>query len=441
MKIDSILIFETERVESLYPFSVMHPAWEVRCGALRLFEKVKKYFPESKIIYNGRKNHLDSFLKRFKHDSQEMERENILILHSAILPEKSFFQNLQNAYSEFKKTFKDDKSVVFTVNNTPVAAYVIASERVSPDEKDKDLFPKFLYEFAGGLEPVEVPPPKVINYLWDVFDLIGNSIADDFGYFKNYSDFKVLKNSSVSLINTDKIKIGKDSHLAPGVVLDASKGPIIIGNNVTIMPNAVIIGPAFIGDNSIIKIGAKIYENTSIGEWCKVGGEVEDSVIHSYSNKQHEGFLGHSYLSEWVNLGADTNTSDLKNTYGEIRVKQRAIEVNTGRMFLGLLCGDHTKSAINTSFTTGTVAGVSGIIVSDGVLPNSIPSFAWRGTKDCMLYKVDKAIEVAKKVMQRRGKELLPEEELLLRQEHKKAELVKRRQEIKIKHIAKGIKK
>jgi len=437
MKVDSILIFETERVESLYPFSVMHTAWEVRCGALRLFEKVKKYFPESKIIYSGRKEHLSSFLKRFDHDSQEMERENILILHSAILPEKIFYQNLQTAYSEFKKKNKEDKSVVFTVNNTPVAAYVIASERVNPDEKDKDLFPKFLYEFAGGLEPVEVPPPKVINYLWDAFDLIGDAIADDFDYFENSADFEQLKNNGVSFAKEKNIKIGKDCNIAPGVVLDASEGHIIIGNNVKIMPNAVIIGPVFIGDNSIIKIGAKIYENTSIGEWCKVGGEVENSVIHAYSNKQHEGFLAHSYLGEWVNLGADTNTSDLKNTYGEIRVKQRELEVDTGRMFLGLLCGDHTKSAINTSFTTGTVAGVSGIIVADGFLPASIPSFAWRGTKDCMLYKVDKAIEIAKKVMKRRGKKLLEEEEKLLREEYKNAELIKRRQDIKIKHIIK----
>lgn len=437
MKVDSILIFETERVESLYPFSVMHTAWEVRCGAFRLFEKVKKYFPESKIIYSGRNEHLASFLKRYEHDSQKMERENILILHSAILPERSFYQNLQNAYLKFKNKNNGDKSVVFTVNNTPVAAYVLASERVNPDEKDKDLFPKFLYEFAGGLEPVEVSPPKVINYLWDVFDLIGDAIADDFDYFENFANFELLRNNGVSFINENNIKIGNNCTLAPGVVLDAGQGNIIIGDNVNIMPNAVIIGPCFIGNNSLVKIGAKIYENTSIGEWCKVGGEIENSVIQAYSNKQHEGFLGHSYLGEWVNIGADTNTSDLKNTYGNIIIKQREIEVDTERMFLGLLCGDHTKSAINTSFTTGTVAGVSGILVSDGILPNSIPSFAWRGTKDCMLYKVDKAIEVAKKVMKRRGKELLPEEEVLLRAEYKKAEIIKRRQEIKIKHIVK----
>ena len=121
----------------------------------------------------------------------------------------------------------------------------------------------------------------------------------------------------------------------------------------------------------------KIYGKTSIGETCKIGGEVENSIVHAYSNKQHDGYLGHSYLCEWVNLGADTNTSDLKNTYGEIKVNLENKEINTHRIFLGLLCGDHTKAGINTMFTTGTVAGIAGILVNEWFLPNTIPSFSW----------------------------------------------------------------
>ncbi len=418
MKVDSILLFETEKAESLYPFSIMHTAWEVRCGVFRLFEKVKKYFPNANLIFNGREKHLSSFLARFEHDSQTMKRDNILILHSAILPSTSFFNNLEEAYEKFKKENGEDKSVVFHFNQVPVAAYVPATERINPDEKDKDLFPKFLSDFAGGLNPVEVPMPKVINYLWDVFDLIEHGIDDDFQYFSNQTDSDLIKTNGVHLVNPAHIKIGKNSKIAPGTVLDASDGKIIIGDNVTIMANAVICGPCFIGDNSTIKISAKIYGKTSIGEWCKVGGELENSVIHAYSNKQHDGFLGHSYLGEWVNIGADTNTSDLKNTYDNIKVRLRDYEVDSGRMFLGFLCGDHTKTAINTSLTTGTVAGICGIIVADGFLPNSIPSFAWRGTKGCSTYKIEKALEVAKKVMNRRGKQLLEEEIELMKEEY-----------------------
>ncbi len=417
MKPDAIFIFETDKAESLYPFSVMHTSWEVRCGALRLFEKVQKFFPNSRLIFEGRTDHLQSFLARFNFLDQSMKRENILILHSAILPNKKFLKNLIDAYKNFTNEKNSYSSVVFTVNKIPVAAYVLAKDRVSPNEKDKELFPRFLSDFALGLNPIEVARPNVINYLWDTFDLVGDCIKDDWDYFQNFVDFSELNKTGVYSINNDNIKIGKNSQISPGVVLDASNGHIIIGNDVKIMPNAVIIGPCFIGDNSIIKIGAKIYQNTSIGEWCKVGGEVENSIIHAYSNKQHDGFLGHSYIGEWVNLGADTNTSDLKNTYGEIKVLLRQNEINTNRIFLGLLCGDHTKSAINTSFTTGTVAGISGIIVSDGFLPNSIPSFAWRGNKGCTHYKLEKAIEIANKVMQRRNKSLLNEEKKLMEKE------------------------
>ena len=418
MKIDSIFLFETDQAESLYPFSVMHTAWEVRCGALKLYEKVKKYYPESRLIFGGREQHLKSFLARFEHDEQDMRRESVLILHSAILPERKFFQNMENAYKQFTTEVGEERSAVFVVNNIPVAAYVPAKDRVAPDEKDKELFPRFLSDFSFGLNSVEVPQPKVINYLWDTFDLIEHCIEDDSCYYSHRADFYQLEQNGVNLVNKENILIGNNNHIAPGVVLDASEGHIITGNNVKIMPNAVIIGPCFIGDNSTIKIGAKIYEKTSIGEWCKVGGEVENSVIHAYSNKQHDGFLGHSYISEWVNLGADTNTSDLKNTYGNIKVKLKTYEVDTNRMFVGLLCGDHTKSAINTSFTTGTVCGIAGIIVADGFLPSWIPPFAWRGTKGCTNYKLDKALEVAEKVMQRRNKKLLPEEIELMKREY-----------------------
>ena len=180
------------------------------------------------------------------------------------------------------------------------------------------------------------------------------------------------------------------------------------------MPNATIMGPAVIGKNSLIKAGSKIYGGTTIGPTCKVGGEVESSIILGFSNKQHDGYLGHSYLGEWVNLGADTNTSDLKNDYTSVKVTIESETFDTTSLFVGLLMGDHSKSAINTQFNTGTAVGISSNIFMSGFPPKWIPSFSWVGEDGLQLYRLDKAIEVAKTVAQRREVTLSAAEMALL---------------------------
>lgn len=418
MQVDAVFIFEPERTGLLYPFSIMHPLWEIRCGALRIFEKIKKQFPNARLVFSGRDKHLNSFLKRFNFEHQSLQKENILIYHSAILPTEALWKEIISKYEEYSKQENTSKSVTFSFNQVPFMAYIHKDEYINPNDKDKNFFPKTLDDYGRALPTIEVSEPKVINYLWDAIYFNGDSINDDARFFENCGDYPEIKNNGVYLINESAIKIGKNVKISPGVVIDASNGFIIIDDNVTIMPNAVILGPTYIGKNSTVKIGAKIYSNNSFGEYCKVGGEIESTIIQAYSNKQHDGFLGHSFISEWVNLGANTNNSNLKNTYSEIKVRFKKQEINTGKMFLGLLCGDHTKTAINTAFNTGTVAGIAAIIVADGMLPNYIPSFAWRGTKDCGHYKLEKAIEVAKIVMERRNKILLPEEEILLKEEY-----------------------
>lgn len=415
MNIQTIFLFESPFVSSLYPFSILHCGWELRTGAFRNFEKLRRLFPDADIVFSGREKHLNSFLARFNPANQNLKKANTLVLNSAVLPTRKFFDELEKSYNEQLDPSKPTKAALFVHNNVPLAAYLPAEEMINPGEFDKIFLPKLLSEFNRLMPNIEISKPHIINFLWDTFDLIEEIINEDFDYFDNHCNLDDATLHSFQYMNPEKIKIGKDVVISAGVVLDASEGPIIIDDNAKIMANAVICGPCCIGKNSVIKIGAKIYGKTSIGPYCKVGGEVENSIIHGYANKQHDGFLGHSYISEWVNLGADTNTSDLKNTYSEIDVTFYKQKIKTGRMFLGLLCGDHSKSAINTSFTTGTVAGICGIIVADGFLPNYIPSFAWRGVKGCTYYKIDKAIETAKIVMQRRNKLLLPEEEELIR--------------------------
>ena len=170
------------------------------------------------------------------------------------------------------------------------------------------------------------------------------------------------------------------------------------------MANAVIIGPAYIGKNSTVKVGAKIYEGTSIGPVCKVGGEIEESIILGYSNKQHDGSLGHSYLGEWVNLGADTNNSDLKNNYGNVKVffYPKESQVDSQTQFMGMIVGDHSKTGINTTINTGTVVGVGCNIFGKGLVNKFVQDFSWGEANDFSIYKIDKFVETAERVKARR---------------------------------------
>jgi UDP-N-acetylglucosamine diphosphorylase/glucosamine-1-phosphate N-acetyltransferase len=420
MEINAILLYENEQIRNLYPFSILHCGWELRCGCFRLFEKVQQQFPEAKLHFYGRKAHLDSFLARFQKKNENIGRQNLLIINSAVLPETKLWKSMQARYIEQKESNPETKSALFTKDGFPFAIYLPKEEIINPLESDKPFLIEMLERFYDVFPKIEVEEARIINYLWDAIYENGRAIDDDALFFTNFANLEELKSKGVFLVQKDKIKISKSAQIAPLVVLDASGGHIVIDDNAKIMAHCTIVGPCYIGKNSIIKAGAKIYEKTSIGETCKVGGEVENSIVHAYSNKQHEGFLGHSYICEWVNLGADTNTSDLKNTYSNIKVWLEGREIDTRKMFLGLLCGDHTKSAINTSFTTGTVAGICGILVHDGFLPNSIPSFAWTGRRNSPIYKLSKALEVARIVMQRRNKTLTAQEEYLISVEYEK---------------------
>jgi UDP-N-acetylglucosamine diphosphorylase/glucosamine-1-phosphate N-acetyltransferase len=386
----NILIKDTQLNENFYPFSILHPLFELRCGALRIFEKWKRLVPEGKFTFHSESDKINSFLTRFEIVNLEVKGK-VLEVESNFVPNRASFLLLIKHISE-----NENSTIEFTKDNFTFAKY---------DGGDFNIL------------SFEITEADIILYLWDAIYLNEKAINDDFLLFEKDNKIEKVQING-AFINSKNIFFGKNVNILPNVVLDASEGAIIIDDNVKIMAQATIIGPCYIGKNTIIKVGAKIYEKTSIGEWCKIGGEVENSIIQAYSNKQHEGFLGHSFLSEWVNLGADTNTSDLKNTYANINLRIKDKDYDTGRMFLGLFCGDHTKSAINTQFNTGTVAGICGILVVPGFLPNYIPSFSWGGKANGPIYKVGKALEVTKIVMARRKRELNQYEEALIIKEY-----------------------
>jgi len=216
------------------------------------------------------------------------------------------------------------------------------------------------------------------------------------------------------LLNAGAIYVGRGAVIQPGVVLDAEAGPIHIEAGAVIQANAVLEGPCFVGAHSIVRPTAVLRAGTSIGPVCKVGGEIEASIMHGYTNKQHDGFLGHSYVGEWVNLGADTVTSDLKNTYGTIRVYLNGVGVESGQHFIGSIIGDHAKTGIGTILPTGGVIGVASNVFTSRAVPKFVPSFAWLTEAGLTNYRIDKAIEIARLVMARRDVHLSDAEARLL---------------------------
>ncbi|UCH85357.1 MAG: hypothetical protein JSW50_06620, partial [Candidatus Latescibacterota bacterium] len=207
----------------------------------------------------------------------------------------------------------------------------------------------------------------------------------------------------VKMVGEDNVVIGEGVVVKPGVVLDASSGPIFINDGASIMANAMVLGPAYIGRSSLVKSGAKILEGTSIGDVCKIGGEVDETIFGDYSNKQHDGFLGHSYIGEWVNIGAGSNNSDLKNNYSAVRMWSAGTARETGRQFLGLIMGDHTKAGIGTLFNSGTVVGFNCNLYGSEMVQKFVPSFSWGHGSEMVEYQLEKAMLTAQVVMERRN--------------------------------------
>lgn len=245
-----------------------------------------------------------------------------------------------------------------------------------------------------------------VNHIWDLFLINGNEIERDLKYLnpsQNQNEGKISDHAILE--HSGNIFIEKGAVIEPGAVLIAGDGPIYIGKNAHVMTGAKIRGPVAVCHDAIVKMGAKIYEKTTIGPVCKVGGEIKNAIFHSYTNKSHEGFVGNSVIGQWCNFGADTNVSNLKNNYGTIRLPdwETGEIINTGQQFIGTIMGDHSKTAINTMMNTGTICGVSCNIFDNGFPPKLIPSFSWLGNGQMQNYKFDKAIETMRTMMHRRN--------------------------------------
>tara|TARA_B100001989_G_C24551405_1_gene475211 strand:+ start:1206 stop:2333 length:1128 start_codon:yes stop_codon:yes gene_type:complete len=360
-------IFEN-KPENLFPLTINHAAFEVRWGAFSMLDRIcNSINKDDSIILVVRDELKEIISERYSDFSVNPD----YIPPSILLP--AHFSTIKNGLNNGKR-LSNDMSL-----------------------KDFNLFKDKLH-----FEDL---------YLWDfIFDIKDILLRNDTKFFdmKIGGDF----HESCIFLNQKNIHISDSAKISAGVILDASEGPIIIDENAFIDIGVMIKGNTYIGKNSKINPGAKLNGEVSIGPYCKIGGEVEATIFHGYSNKQHDGYIGHSYIGEWVNLGANTNNSDLKNNYGKIKFDLGFKKIDTNEMFIGSMIGDFSKIAISTMLNTGTYIGMGANVFGSGFQNKLIQSFSW-GKKEVTDFK--KFLSTLEVVKSRRDKNISEKEKNLLR--------------------------
>ncbi len=375
-----IIFFDDDKWNSLLPLTFLKPACELRVGVHTIVDKWKLYLDNATHGYITN----DYLSKKYP---LSLEDQNIAI-NGRLLPNANILSLVSRLGTNQGLIYKD----IFL-------AGVLAKHQFDEESYDIDL---------DDLEMIDISSYderdiRLIEKPQDIFSFNQDEITADYGQLVKGRQSEKL-NDTNRYFGLEKIFI-EEGAVVDFSILNTTNGPIYIGKHATILENSVIKGPVAIGDNSVIKVGAKIYQGTTLGPYCKVGGEVKDVVFQGYTNKAHDGYLGDSVIGEWCNLGADTNCSNLKNNYSEVSAWSYDLSDYelTGLQFYGLILGDHCKASINTMFNTGTVTGISSNIFGTNFPPKFIPSFSWGGSEDIETYQFEKALDTINRVMQRRG--------------------------------------
>lgn len=293
------------------------------------------------------------------------------------------------------------------------AKLLSGDEIIAVRTNSQDISFDHFSDSANGLQTVLFEQAvRKLRQKWDIFSLNEQAIKDDFiTITKDRTSAPIPE--GVTVVARENIFLEPTAKVQPGTVINASAGAVYIGNNAEIMEGCLIRGPLALCDNAVLKMGAKVYTGCTIGPGSKVGGEISNVVFFANSNKGHDGFVGNAVIGEWCNLGADTNSSNLKNNYDVVKIWDEHLNksIKTGLTFCGLLMGDHSKCGINTMFNTGTVVGISCNIYGGNFPEKFIPSFAWGGSEGGVTYKLDRAMDTARRMMARRNIELSAAEE------------------------------
>jgi UDP-N-acetylglucosamine diphosphorylase/glucosamine-1-phosphate N-acetyltransferase len=377
-----IFFDDTDKHESLKPFTYTRPIAELRVGIVTIKEKWLKRLDETSYAFQT-KDYLQG-----KYPLNE--KETNLFINGSICPNDYLIEKVLNL----------PKNGLLQDNEGRIIAYMASS-----------------YNQTKDFDRVELDATNYnqLSHPWDIFRLNGEEMEADFELLTKGRISQPLSDTN-QVINPERVFLEKGAKVECSI-LNASTGPIYLGENSEIMEGSVVRGGLALCAHATLKLSAKIYGPTTVGPHSKVGGEVGNSVILGYSNKGHDGYLGNSVLGEWCNLGADTNNSNLKNNYSQVRVwsYEQEEQTNSNLQFCGLLMGDHSKSGINTMFNTGTVVGVCANIYGGGFPKKFIPSFSWGGSDGFVEFKIEKAFEVAERVMERRSIPFTKEDEKILK--------------------------
>jgi UDP-N-acetylglucosamine diphosphorylase/glucosamine-1-phosphate N-acetyltransferase len=383
------ILFDGPVRDALLPFTFTRPVADIRIGILTIREKWEKYLGSTTTTIT------EEYLAD-KFPMVELE-ENVMI-NAAYLPNEVLAEMVM-ALEVNQAIFSGDEVVAFYSTD---------------DQEDVDFDTYEIIEYnESGIK---------IEHVWDIFQKNDAALREDFELLTEDRISQPIP-ASVNTISPENIFIEEGAKLQ-FVTLNASTGPIYIGKNSEIMENSVIRGPFALCEEAVVKLATKVYGATTVGPHSRIGGEVSNSVLFGYSNKGHDGCLGNSVLGEWCNLGADTNNSNLKNNYEEVKLwsYEKTSFVKTGLQFCGLMMGDHSKSGINTMFNTGTVVGVCANIFGSGFPRNFVPSFSWGGAAGMVTYDVKKAFDTARIVMARREVEFTAEDEAILSEVYQQTE-------------------
>lgn len=375
------ILFDGPSRNDLLPFTFTRPVADLRVGILSIRERWEK------VLAAKTSTRTEKYLS--VKWPEEIREKNIFI-NSSFIPTPGLLDQI--------KELKENESIVY--QGEPVAYFQNANNEADVSRMKK--------------AEVEGEVLKISN-TWDIFSKNNSAIEIDFGLLTKGRTSQKIDDSNF-IKNPGNIFI-EEGAVVENCSLNASSGPIYIGKDALVMEGSLIRGPLAVCENAVIKMGAKIYGATTIGPHCKAGGEINNSVLFANSSKGHDGYLGNSVLGEWCNIGADSNNSNLKNNYAEVRIWNYRTEnfARTGLQFCGLMMGDHSKCGINTMFNTGTVVGVSANIFGSGFPRNFIPGFSWGGSAGTSTYKLEKALDTAELVMKRRSVELSDEDRSILK--------------------------
>ena len=423
-----VALFEDESYDNFLPLTYTRPVFECRSGMFTMLERAQRLYQKSKFLLFARNYIVPTLKKRVSHPVNEPDfiDDDILLINGAFVMDAKAKQLIEKNLG--KNVLMMQKGRIALAHLSEDAARDCGEELCGPLTR---LTVKKLMEKNKTLEASSLP---LLTYPWDLVNKNAELIKEDYSIMVKKENEGTIDGKATVYGNEENVYVGKRSIVEAHVTLDARDGPIFIGDETVVHAGSRISGPTYIGDKTIIPSGL-IREGCSIGRVCRVGGELEETIIQGYTNKYHTGFIGHAYIGEWVNIGAATTNSDLKNTYGTVQVKTRGKSVNTGTTKVGCFIGDHAKTSIGTQIYTGKKIGVASQV--HGFITKDVPSFTiWSeslGSKPVELY-LQSVIDTQKRVLSRRGVEQTREDIELLKklfqittQERKKAGVVKER--------------